>query len=461
MSTALASPWKPCDVRGVFPAPVSEELFSRVGAAIGSEMKEGGRAVVGGDFRLSTPALKAALIEALVSTGIEVIDAGQVPTPLVYFEASRSQADAVFIVTASHNPAEHNGLKWMVGDMPPTPSDIARVRAAAESGPFRRGSGTKVRVNPVPVYRAWIETRFQRLRRLKFGLVILDAGNGTWSSLAPEVFRELGFQVECLHCEPDGRFPNRSPDCARPGSLAALQAAVVERKAALGIAWDGDGDRVAFVDENGEHATTDEISVLLARRVLHGTVRLESAVCDIKLSDAVRREVEAAGGTALLERSGHAFMRHRILSSGALLGLDACGHYFFREAGSRDDGLYSALFLLDILNGEHSLAGLRRSAGPMFSTPELRLPSSVLTFPMVIRKLREAFPGANETVIDGSRLTLEEGIILARESSTEAVVSLRIEGFSQEGYLNLVTRCLCTLREGDSLLRHQIEEAGR
>jgi len=154
-----ASAWKPCDLRGVFPSAVSEDLFLQVGRASGSEIAEGGSVVVGGDFRVSTAALKRALIEGLVSTGLHVIDAGHAPTPVVYFEASRVGAAAVFIVTASHNPAEHNGLKWMIGGMPPTPADIARIREAIGSGEYRHGGGRVTFFDPVPAYFGWIVSR--------------------------------------------------------------------------------------------------------------------------------------------------------------------------------------------------------------------------------------------------------------------------------------------------------------
>lgn len=452
-----ASPWKPCDLRGVYPSSVSEDLFRRVGTAIGSEMEIGDRVVVAGDVRLSTPALKTALIDGLTAVGLCVLDYGQIPTPLAYFAARQTGANGVFIVTASHNPQAHNGLKWMLGILPPEPADIDRIRRAAEMGVFRRAVGRRESDDIVPAYRDWLLTRWGGTARA-LGPIVIDAGNGAWSDLAPGILRELGFDVTCLFCEPDGHFPNRSPDCARAVNLAALRSAVVERKAALGIAWDGDGDRVAFVDENGAPATTDEISILLARHLLKEAPRSESVVCDIKLSDGVRREILTAGGRPLLERSGHAFMRRRLLTDHALLGLDACGHYFFREAGSRDDGLYSALMMLRIL--EHApLSDLRRSAGPLFSTPELRLPESMLDYSTVIARLRLAFPGAEESDIDGARLVLDEGIVLARESSTESVVSLRVEGFSSRGYKKLVRHCLTSLSEADVLLRRQISEA--
>jgi phosphomannomutase len=451
------TPWKPCDLRGVYPNAVSEDLFRRVGAAIGSELAEGARVVVGGDFRISTPALKSALIEGLIVNPIRVEDVGHAPTPIIYFHAARTSAAAVLIVTASHNPAGHNGLKWMSGEMPPSPEDIQRIRERAESSGPHAVLGIVDRAEPIPAYRDMI---LDRWRGLRAGRVVLDAGNGAWSHLGPRLFRDLGIKTVELHCEPDGTFPNRAPDCARTANLSALRTAVREQ-GGIGIAWDGDGDRVAFVDEDSVHASTDEISILLARDVLAGASRAENVVCDIKLSDAVRREVLAAGGVPLLERSGHAFMRARILQSQAILGLDACGHYFFREAGFRDDGLYSALLTLSILRGQRTLAGLRAGLTPMFSTPELRVPASVLGFADVRDRLRAAFPSAQESDIDGARFMLSDGVLLARESSTEPVVSLRIEGFESASYDFLLNNCLAALPEANLLLREQIEEVFR
>jgi phosphomannomutase len=461
MNNLIESPWKPCDLRGVYPATVSEDLLRRVGAAIGSEMEPGERVVVAGDFRLSTLSLKSALIDGLLGVGLHALDCGQVPTPLAYFHAAESRAGGVLIVTASHNPAAYNGLKWMTNGQPPTPEAMARVRNAAEARRFRTGLGLLERVDPLPAYRRWIQSRWDGLVGSRIGRLVVDPGNGAWSLLGPSILRFLGFDVSALFCQPDGTFPNRPPDCARTKNLAALRAAVVESGAAVGIAWDGDGDRVAFVDENGAHASADEISILMARRALEAAAPGEGVVCDIKLSDAVCREVLRCGGVPLLERSGHAFMRSRLLKERALLGLDACGHFFFREAGSRDDGLYSALFLLGMLEEGRTLGEMRRSAGPLFSTPELRIPATLLGYSVVVERLRAAFPGAEELALDGARLTLADGILLARESSTEPMVSLRVDAFNQRGYEKLVGECLASLGEAGALLRRQIEESAQ
>jgi len=457
--SAAATTWKPCDLRGIYPEALCEDLLRRVGAALGCEMEPGESVVVVGDFRSSTPPLKSALVEGLVSSNLHVIDCGQAPTPLAYFHAAETHAAGVCIVTASHNPASYNGLKWMIHGLPPMPSDMARVRAAAEKGASRNLRGGVEAVDPRPGYRRWIASRWQGLAGREIGPIVVDAGNGAWSQLGPEILRELGFDVISLFCEPDGTFPNRPADCARTANLTALRQAVPEHGATLGIAWDGDGDRVAFIDENGVHASTDEISILLARAVLSGATPGEPVVCDIKLSDAVQREVLELGGQPLMERSGHAFMRHRLLTSQAVLGLDACGHYFLREAGSRDDGLYSALFVLNLLGRECSLSAMRRSAGPLFSTPELRIPDIVLDYATVVTRLRCTFPQAEELTIDGARLTVNGGIVLVRESSTEPVVSVRIEGSSEPAFESLLAQCLTILSEAEAILRNQIQEA--
>ncbi len=424
-------------------------------------MDSGKTAVVAGDFRLSTPALKAAVIDGLASAGIRVLDAGQIPTPVAYFWKRTTRANALLMVTASHNPASDNGLKFMIGAMPPSERDLYEIRELTESRGFRRAAGAVEISDPVPAYRDWILSRWRHLNAREFGPVVLDPGNGAWSRLAPDVFRELGFDTHCLHCEPDGRFPGRPPDCARTANLLALRAAVVRRGAALGIAWDGDGDRVAFVDASGRHVPTDEISILLARHALRDSNAEDPVVCDIKLSDVVRRTVLGAGGRPMLERSGHAFMRGRMIAESALLGLDACGHYFFRELEFGDDGLFAALFMIGLLQSSGTLAALCETTGPLFSTPELRIPASLMNYEMARAHLRAEFPGALESNVDGTRMETEGGVLLARESSTEPVVSLRIEGFSQSAYENLLARTLRALHPAESLLRGQMEDAAR
>ena len=456
---AAECPWKPCDLRGVYPDAVSPVLFRDIGGAIGTMLAPHARVVVAGDFRLSTPELKRALSDGLQQTGIHVLDAGQGPTPLAYFAAQQLHADAVLIVTASHNPAACNGLKLMLGSVPTTPQQLSAIRALAEARTFRGGIGSLETVDLVPSYRQQTLQRWAHLRD-RPRRVVLDAGNGAWSELAPEIFRDLGFEIECISCVADGRFPDRSPDCTKVSSLTRLSAAVHGWPDAIGIAWDGDGDRVAFIDEAGSYVTPDEIAILFAGAILADKVLNEQggakSVVDVKCSDVVRRSILQYGGDPLLERTGHAFMRSRMVAEQAQLGLDACGHYFFRELSGGDDGLFAAFYLLGILqNRDQSLVQLRRTLPQIFSTPEIRIPVALMSYAEASAALASAFPEAFVMDIDGLRLVLEDGIVLVRESGTEPVVSLRIEGFYQPSYTQILTRCLQSLPEAASSLCRQ------
>jgi phosphomannomutase / phosphoglucomutase len=449
---ALEDAWKPCDLRGRYPDVVSSDLFRNIGGAIGTMLPASARVVVAGDFRLSTAELKHALTDGLLHTGVRVLDAGQCPTPLAYFAAQRLEVDAVLIVTASHNPPAHNGLKLMLGAAPTYPKQLIEIRKLAESRAFRMRRGSVKNVNPRPLYARTMLERWDSLRHSKPARVVLDAGNGAWSELAPDIFRRLGCEVKCISCVVDGNFPDRPSDCASEANLARLRRTVKEQEGSIGIAWDGDGDRVAFVDEEGSYVTPDEIAILLTRAVLEmpSTKREmnRKIVVDVKCSDIVRREITSLSGTPLLERTGHAFMRSRMVAEEALLGLDACGHYFFQELQGGDDGLFAALFLLNLVQGSgKSLAELRRALPPIFSTPELRIPAASLTLAKAAAALRAEFSDASVLQMDGFRFVLDDGIILVRESGTEPVISLRIEGFEHESFRRILAQCLHSLPE--------------
>jgi phosphomannomutase/phosphoglucomutase len=445
-------PWKPCDLRGVFPDAVSEELFRNIGGAVGTMLPPSSRVVVAGDFRLSTSVLKRALSEGLLDTGVHVLDAGLCPTPLAYFSASRVSADAVLMVTASHNPSSHNGLKLMLGSLPTTPEQLSRIRSFAMTRDFRSQRGRRDEIDLLPEYTEMMLGRWRHLDNGGRSRVILDAGNGAWSVIAPEIFRRLGFDVTCISCIADGNFPDRSPDCSRASNLTRLRNAVAEQPNSIGIAWDGDGDRVAFVDEEGIFVSPDEIALLLTYAVLEEHDKDDSSngkiVVDIKCSDIVRRAIEQNRGVPLLERTGHAFMRGRMVADQALMGLDACGHYFFRELDGGDDGLFAAFFVIDIMKRKgQSLTELRRGLPQIFGMPELRIPISLLTYSRAAEALTAAFPDASLMEIDGLRFLMSDGVVLVRESGTEPVISLRIEGFDVTSQQRILSQCILSLPE--------------
>jgi phosphomannomutase/phosphoglucomutase len=460
-------PWKPCDLRGNYPDAVSPSLFRNIGSAVGTLLPPSSRVLVAGDFRLSTPELKRALCDGLLQTGVHILDAGQGPTPLAYFAALQMNADAVLIVTASHNPAAHNGLKLMLGSAPMTPSQLTEIRALAAARTFRSGPGTTEAVDLRSRYIETILGRWTHLNGSTQTKLVLDAGNGAWSELAPAIFQRLGYELTCISCIADGNFPDRSPDCARSSNLTRLRATVRQQGDAIGIAWDGDGDRVAFVDEDGMFVSPDEISLLLAEAALDERestgVDNGRIVVDVKCSAIVRRWIEINRGTPLLERTGHAFMRARMVDSQALIGLDACGHYFFRELNGGDDGVFAALFVLDLLRRKgRSLAQLRRELPPIFATPELRISTNHLSYARATSALTAAFPNVRILEIDGLNFELSHGSILLRESGTESVLSLTIEGFDAASHERIRAQCLQALPEIAALIQTELqhEDAG-
>ncbi len=440
------NPWKACDIRGLFPEEVSPELFRLIGRGVASGMPAGAKILIAGDFRASTPILKRALMEGLSASGSHALDAGQIPTPVAYFAHQHFNTDAVLIVTASHNPPAYNGLKLMAGDLPPTPDDFAQLRSRVGQGAFRSFQGASEELDPVPAYRQWIVARWKNLAQGDSPKVVLDAGNGAWSELAPRIFRELSIQFCRLYCDLDGTYPNRSPDCARPAELAALKSEVMKTHSKLGIAWDGDGDRVAFVDETGCFVTSDEVASLLIRRLLanHAGARV---VFDIKLSSLVRRTVLECGGVPIMERSGHAFIKRKMIEEECLFGCEASGHYFYQVLRGGDDGLFSALLMTELVAKAGSLRELRNSLAPFFVTPDLRLPASALPYSEFVKRLRKLFRGASETTIDGLRIETPQGSLLVRESVTEPVVTMRLEGSSPEALDKLLAACHATFPE--------------
>jgi phosphomannomutase len=453
------SAWKACDLRGIFPAEVNAEMFREIGRAAPALLPPGARVVVAGDFRLSTPELKSALIGGLVEAGASVIDAGQAPTPVAYFAHRHWGADAILIVTASHSPAQQNGLKLMLGYLPPTEEDLRRLRARVEKGgaPLPEAVGSVERRDPLPLYLAWIEERWRHLKRGRTLRLVLDAGNGAWAELAAPIFERLGFAVDRLFCEIDGRFPNRPPDCSRPANLASLRSVVRANGADVGIAWDGDGDRVAFIDNLGNFVTADEIAILLARKLLAGRPG-EKVAYDLKLSEVLRKIVFEMGGTPLMERSGHTFLKRRVISDHCLLGCEISGHYFFRELQGGDDGVFAALCLLELLQDGRSLAELRRELPSIYITPDLRLPIRAGADDSVIHRLRAAVRPREEIAIDGIRMETNDGFILVRRSVTEPAVTIRIEGLTEHSLESLVKLCSAALPEFSQAISEQVSQ---
>jgi len=417
--------FKACDIRGEYGVDLTEAVARRLGQAVGTRLA-GQTVVVGGDVRLSTPALKGALIEGLVAAGCRVLDVGVVPTPALYFAKARLGAAGCAMVTASHNPAPDNGFKLMLGDRPPSEGTLQAIEQEMAAGAFARGRGSVGAVDILAQYEDLLVERFLPGGSLR---LVLDCGNGCYSDAAPRILARLGYRVDRLFCEPDGRFPNRPPNPALAPNLRALSKRVVEAHADLGLAFDGDGDRVAFVDALGQPAESDRVAVLFARWLLRSSPG--EVIYDIKSSSVLPEAVQQAGGRPIMERSGHAFIKTALLERGALFGAEISGHFFFQELGG-DDGLYASCLLLQILQAEgRGLSALLGDVPRYPITPDIRLPCAAGQTGAILEKLRTAFGDLPVSLLDGVRIDFGDGWALARRSVTEALITLRFEAHSQ------------------------------
>ena len=434
--------FKACDVRGTYGRDLTPEVGEHVGRAVGSELT-GKVVVVGGDLRPSTVPLTAALINGLMAAGCRVINLGVLPTPAFYFAKEELRAGGGVMVTGSHNPPGDNGFKISLGIWPITEEELSSIAQRIARGDYVQGRGSCERRDIGDQYEAYIESKFlaspdargtsPSLPRAARGLrVVVDAGNGCYARVAPRVLRELGYDVVELYCEPDGRFPNRHPNPAIAGSLQALSETVVRSGADLGAAFDGDGDRVVFVDERGRVVAADRSIVLFARYLLNrgpGEV-----VYDIKCSSVVPEEVRRAGGVPVMERSGHAFIKTTLLRREAVLGGEVSGHFFFGELG-RDDGLYATLLMLRIVaDGGQGLAALVDTVPRYPITPDIRWPCSPEGANAIVRELTQAFAqdeSCEVSTLDGVRIAWPDGWALVRPSVTEPLITLRFEAQSE------------------------------
>lgn len=420
--------YKDCDIRGVYPVEIDERAAFRVGRALAT-LHPGARIAVGGDVRLSTPALKAALIDGLLESGARVMDLGTIPTPALYWALARPGFDGGATVTASHNPPRYNGIKFMFGGVPVTRAVMDEVKAVVAGGRFTDAEGTLERWNALSEYMDDYAHRFHAKRPLK---IAVDAGNGAMSTVAPAVLRRCGYRVAELFCEPDGSFPNRDPNPAEYRHLGAIREKVVAEGADFGVAFDGDGDRAVFVDELGRVVMNEKSLVLFIRRLLKDAPT--PVVYDQKSSSAIRRAAEAMGGTPVPERSGHAFIKRRFLEVGAAIAGEVSGHFFFGELGY-DDGLYATLVMAELLaEADAPLSALADGITCPPITPDLRVACPYDQQDAWLSSIEGLADGADCRVsrLDGVRLEFPDGWLLARKSVTAEQLTLRAEADTPE-----------------------------
>jgi len=421
--------YKDCDIRGIYGRELTAEDTWKIGRGLGAMIPENGVFRVGGDVRLSTPELKEALIRGLVESGVNVEDLGTIPTPALYYALANSSVSGGATVTASHNPPEYNGVKFMTGPVPVTRPVIDRLKEIIDSKAYPEGKGSVTRVDVLSDYLAALGRRFTAAKSLH---VVIDAGNGAMSSVAPKAFRNAGYTVTELFCTADGAFPNRDPNPAEYKHLTALCENVVEAGADFGVAFDGDGDRAVFVDEKGRAVINEKSLVLFIRRILKDNPT--PVVYDQKSSSVIRKAVLEMGGTPVPERSGHAFIKKHFLEVGAAIAGEVSGHFFFGELGY-DDGLFAALMMADILcDSEKTLSQLADDIVCPPITPDMRVACADADQQAWLDKVEALAETQPCTVahLDGVRLEFEDGWILMRKSVTAEQITLRGEADTAE-----------------------------
>ena len=450
-----ASIFKAYDIRGVVPSTIDEDLAFGLGRAFGSRaLAEGEKTVaVGRDGRLSGPALAAALVRGLAASGVNVIDVGMVTTPMLYF-AANTLATSGIQVTGSHNPRDYNGFKMVLAGRAIYGEEIQALRKIMETESWALATspltpvlpGTVTEVSVDAAYRERIVGGIQLARPMK---IVIDSGNGIAGASAPAIFRALGCEVTELFSEVDGNFPNHHPDPSKPENLRDLIEALQTTDAELGLAFDGDGDRLGIVTKDGQNIYPDRQMMLFARDVL-SRVPGGTIVFDVKCSQRLAPEIVAAGGVPLMYKTGHSLIKAKMKEINSPLGGEMSGHIFFKERWyGFDDGTYAGARLLEIVSRVPDAGALLNSLPTSFNTPELNVLCKEGEQHTVVAALVKAVSFTDPAVvniIDGVRVDWPDGFGLIRASNTTPVLVLRFEGHTQSALERIEAAMMALLR---------------
>jgi phosphomannomutase/phosphoglucomutase len=424
------------DIRGVAGKDLTEEAARLVAGAYATFLKEKGvkgALAVGRDNRPSGEKLHPALVAGLLASGVDVVDIGIVPTPLAYWSQHNLDVVGGIQITGSHNPPEYNGFKLGLGTTSIYGADIQHLYDLAVAGNFPRGKGTLRKEAVIDRYVTDIANRVGKLSRdLK---VVLDCGNGAGSLVVPTLFPKLGIKPRCLFCESDGTFPNHHPDPTVPKNVEALIAAVKKDRADIGIAFDGDADRIGVIDNAGEIIWGDYLLIIYARDVLARTGKGQSIVFDVKASQALPEAVEKAGGIPVMWKTGHSLIEEKMHETHAPVGGEMSGHMFFSEGFyGFDDALYGAARLLHIVaDSGKTVRDLLADVPRFVSTPEIRVECADDKKFGIVDEAKKYFASKYKVItVDGVRVLFGDGWGLIRASNTQPVLVMRFEARTKE-----------------------------
>lgn len=443
------------DIRGIAGTQLNAASMALISRALGSEALDQGitTLLVGYDGRLSSPELSRSLIEGLLSTGLNVVCLGQIPTPLLYFAAHTSEWTSGVMLTASHNPAHYNGLKIVFNRTSLPAKQIQTLFERIQTSRFHTGAGHYAEHSIAAAYLQNVRSRITLARPLK---LVIDCANAVAGNVAPELFTALGCEVVPLFCDLDGRFPNHSPDPTVPANLASLSETVLACGADLGLVFDGDADRIGLVTNTGEVIAADRLLMLLVHHIAPAYPG-ESIVFDVKCSRQLATLIADAGCVPVMHRSGHSLMKQMMLQTGAPLGGEFAAHFFFKDRWfGFDDGLYAGARLIEILSEYHEPSSeVFARFVTLVSTPEIAVSVAEEHKFALMEKIVAAaeFPDASLITIDGLRVEFDDGWGLVRASNTSPALLLRFEAKTAESLMAIQDRFKALIRSADTSIR--------
>ena len=437
------------DIRGIFDQDLTPASVELLGKAIGTYYRQKGvkEVALGRDCRLSSPTFAEAISKGLESTGCQVIDLNTIPTPLLYFAVYYKNIESGVMITGSHNPPEYNGFKMMIGQETLYGNQIQEIYQILETGKFARGSAApRKQINIIPEYTQYVLNNVSLARPLK---IVVDAGNGTAGAVAVPLFKKLGCQVIPLYCEMDGHFPHHHPDPTIPEALQDLIRRVRKEQAEVGLAYDGDGDRIGVIDDQGQIIWGDKLMILFCREILPEHPGA-AVISEVKASQLLYKEIDRLGGRPIMWKTGHSLIKKKIKEEQALLAGEMSGHIFFADKWfGFDDAIYSSARLLEILaRQKKSLSQLLSDLPPTYNTPEIRIYASDEVKFHIVEEVKKALAKKYPIIdIDGVRANFPHGWALVRASNTQEVLVLRFEADTPENLQAIREEVETLLRE--------------
>jgi phosphomannomutase/phosphoglucomutase len=421
------------DIRGGVGTDLTDETVSILGRAMGAYLCEAGarKLSLASDNRLSSDGFRAIIAEELSKSGLHVIDFGTIPTPVFYYTLFEYGVSGGIMITGSHNPPEFNGFKIARGNATIYGDEIQKIKHIAEKGRYTVGKGS---MHTADARSSYVERVFGDVRIERSMRMAVDCGNGTAGIVVPDLLGKYDISCEYLYCEPDGTFPNHHPDPTVPSYLEDLIRVVREGPYEIGIAYDGDADRIGVVDENGDIIWGDRLLVILARDIL-SRYKGAKIIFEVKCSQALVGAIEKAGGVPIMWKTGHSLIKSKMKAENALLAGEMSGHIFFNDRYyGYDDAIYASVRLLEILSRQKvNLSSLLADLPRYFTTPEMRVDCPDEVKFEVVENLKEYLkPGHQIIDIDGVRVVYEDGWGLVRASNTQPVLVLRFEARTEQ-----------------------------